>query len=1186
MSDEPEIKVDIPKPGIHHGGKNVDSIVVSPNRRYAATWSEADKSIVGWSFIKGQSELQFEATASLREDFGDEFSLDELVTVSDFGHVAIRVKRNDKNPVNFEIINLATKRRLELKAPDIDEFPSYRWLYQKNGDFVLVLREPKYRAFVFSAKIYQSPMKRNLEKYKLTHMIELTSFTDCIITIDGKLLIINKRIIYTLAQWDLNSLSFEQQYILDWPLNTSTIGARFNHKKTLLAVFGRSPKDYSTKTFDDKVYVYSVERGVKMNMYTYKNNVIIDQAHFIASDVGERLLVIYRRGDSQESNYDIMDSWTLRDPVNAKPLFRVSNGSNSYFDFCTVKDDQIIGVHNGKPWIQDLVKDKWVSYLRETLHDYNEINTPSSGSIVEQMIKDAVGIYDYKLVDDDSSWVERTPLGKESFRGHLLRWDLDCGEDQVILEASKFDVTTEKWVSAGKPRNILPESHVERESRINFVVQCQLLYNDDFAILTPMGLFVWTVMPSGIRLIYFWGDTESEYQKTHVGVAKILHKIQMLKLSFTGNTLPPPDFDHILLCYEKFSMGKDRDITEPFRELLSDYIKTHELLALHGEFLLKRMIYNHKDNWIELICDECTQKYIDDSMQFGFLSIIVSSFPSLCQRHPSLVTKFMAKVALQIPHSEKSEIIDNLSTASHLHHYGRENQLYEASIVTRTFNNIKSASEKFSKKHPYFHTFFTFLFVPMWPILIYQFYQKAYNPDLYYQPTIKLLIPLPQYATYPKNTRGALDFFYPIKNPFVNQSTSNEVYHWWNGEALLNYKWNTFGKYYYYSIWFVYTLFLLCFAAVATIHEDQIDWSVASGLLIATIVLGCFHLLIEIRQFTITPKSYVTNLWNFFDVCAYLFPVVSSIIWLHNREIPTWVVTISILMLEVKFLLFFRAIRFFGVYFAIMIGVAVRVFSFLLILGLIVIAFAHSLHLLLRPAEPISMDVASFNDDPNNPWNLVSTMNSILDDGTVSEDAVLISMPSENTNLFVGWDTSLLAVYYMLNGDTGPYSSWNVKDNPVLILITVGFSFFTKLYLMSLFIGLLGRAIDERNNREAYLQQKAEIMYEIELVYLFPSQRRWKHWFPEIIYYEAHVDQVRKFVRRIQSGEMVVHEPPRLSSDLLRILELNEAESKSQEKERIREAEREKLDRMMETIEKLKALVPLPDEGSEKGKKT
>ncbi|CAB5380459.1 unnamed protein product [Rhizophagus irregularis] len=50
---------------------------------------------------------------------------------------------------------------------------------------------------------------------------------------------------------------------------------------------------------------------------------------------------------------------------------------------------------------------------------------------------------------------------------------------------------------------------------------------------------------------------------------------------------------------------------------------------------------------------------------------------------------------------------------------------------------------------------------------------------------------------------------------------------------------------------------------------------------------------------------------------------------------------------------------------------------------------------------------------------------------------------------------------------------------------------------------------DSNNERVSYLKQKAEILTEIELFYLLPNQRRWKSWFPEVIYYYANVDRTR-----------------------------------------------------------------------------
>ncbi|CAG8713350.1 26985_t:CDS:1, partial [Racocetra persica] len=92
-----------------------------------------------------------------------------------------------------------------------------------------------------------------------------------------------------------------------------------------------------------------------------------------------------------------------------------------------------------------------------------------------------------------------------------------------------------------------------------------------------------------------------------------------------------------------------------------------------------------------------------------------------------------------------------------------------------------------------------------------------------------------------------------------------------------------------------------------------------------------------------------------------------------------------------------------------------KVFSFLVVLGILVLAFAHSLHLLLRRTSEYSYNQPSFFDDANNPWNLVPTYQFISSNGTVGE-STLIETPDDNMNWFTMFGTSVLAVYFMLTG--------------------------------------------------------------------------------------------------------------------------------------------------------------------------
>ena len=107
-------------------------------------------------------------------------------------------------------------------------------------------------------------------------------------------------------------------------------------------------------------------------------------------------------------------------------------------------------------------------------------------------------------------------------------------------------------------------------------------------------------------------------------------------------------------------------------------------------------------------------------------------------------------------------------------------------------------------------------------------------------------------------------------------------------------------------------------------------------------------------------------------------------------------------------------------------------------------------------------------------------------------------------------------MYLFLTGDSSSLSGWSpTENNAPIIVLTILFSFVIVVYLMNLFIGLLNMAIEKDNDRAFYLIQKAEILAEIELLYLLPFQRRWKRWFPEVIHYRARLDVARKYVKNV-----------------------------------------------------------------------
>ncbi|PKY59851.1 hypothetical protein RhiirA4_482957 [Rhizophagus irregularis] len=275
-----------------------------------------------------------------------------------------------------------------------------------------------------------------------------------------------------------------------------------------------------------------------------------------------------------------------------------------------------------------------------------------------------------------------------------------------------------------------------------------------------------------------------------------------------------------------------------------------------------------------------------------------------------------------------------------------------------------------------------------------------------------------------------------IWNEFLyKQKSILFFYNWWNFAAIIDYKWNTFGRVYYYLIWLFYTIFYICYSLASTLEQNSISDFYFKLLFIISIIFASIFLIFEIRYCLWNYKIYFNDFWNLFDVGAYLLSIITSTFWLINKSPPLWFTAISIILLSFEFLLFFRVFKSFGIYFAIMIGVAKTVFPFLVLLFFIVLGYAQAFFIVLRSN--------SINDD-NDPWNIATKYNFINSDGTINNNiTTIIQDPDSNTNLFNWFFTSLLAVYNLLTGDSGSLSLFTYREHPTMTILLVTFTFFT-----------------------------------------------------------------------------------------------------------------------------------------------
>ena|SRR5436305_882498 len=138
------------------------------------------------------------------------------------------------------------------------------------------------------------------------------------------------------------------------------------------------------------------------------------------------------------------------------------------------------------------------------------------------------------------------------------------------------------------------------------------------------------------------------------------------------------------------------------------------------------------------------------------------------------------------------------------------------------------------------------------------------------------------------------------------------------------------------------------------------------------------------------------------DLGANSLPIITSIYYFINGIPPFWVTAFSALLLNFKFLTFFRAFQSYGKYFAIIIGVAKEISPFLVVLFIIIFGFAYAFYVTLGPY---------------NPSDLATTFNSVDPDGIISSSPTLVQSVDSNTNMFNWLPTAILAMYLFLTGN-------------------------------------------------------------------------------------------------------------------------------------------------------------------------
>ncbi|KAF0524645.1 hypothetical protein F8M41_015097 [Gigaspora margarita] len=674
--------------------------------------------------------------------------------------------------------------------------------WQKEIDFLSFIDNGN--IIMINAEYYRAYVfsSNDNKSWSCKSIIELQYFKKIYITPKGKLIIFNDTI-NEISMWDIDDLSIKTRILIEWRHILKHI--ELSDVEELLIVCTEDKKFKETN-----LYVFSTETGLNLSSFS-TIKVIIDRFHFIASQKGERLLYRFTRIPGKYT-FCLMDPYNLKNAISANKLFESKQIQEPYI----IKTDKIIYINDGKVLIEKLVPDDWIEYLRKKLKDTNSITTPSKNT--------------FDLITKIINETRYDPPYSNEFEGKFLKWSLEINDKSVMLIANKLNTSIKKQLE------ILPS--LKNINSKYYIVHCEVLENDDLVTITRIGIFIWTYNKlSGIKMHYYWNDwndrlVDFDFEKTRFK--------NLFKDWKSGRILPASSYETIL---------KNLDVQfgekELFKAFLQSNIDYEFYLTCYGKDLMKAFIDQKDDKWILNLVYGCIMMCVQNKnyliSKISLLSIIFENFYELLENHSAFILTVLSLTTFIAP----STIVNTKSTSPHLSSHGKYCHLSKMSYFDVLTSNL------------WIHY-----------IGFFQKYKKYFHQSSFHN-SIILAIPLPNFISYPKEYNFWKDLLLPSLCPFSAtkkfEMVDEELYKSLNGEALLEFKWNTYGWKYYFAIWAIYTIFLGSFIIVSTL-SDNISWFYQKIFLYVVIILGFWHLFIELCQlFIYTPASYLTSSWNYLD---------------------------------------------------------------------------------------------------------------------------------------------------------------------------------------------------------------------------------------------------------------------------------------------------------------------------------
>ncbi|CAG8505804.1 8448_t:CDS:2, partial [Dentiscutata erythropus] len=884
-----------------HNEKKITKIVCSPKLKYVATWSDEDMSACIYS-IEDQMNPEFEKCYSLKEQvehgLSEEMKNDFLkakkyeLKLSDQKHIVLMpYNKGYRHAALFTLEHTLKHYEVKILEPKDNKKEIIESNFIVNeGDYYLLIRGEKNYKKNDSTNSITGYIFELCGKLKKMFRISKYNYSkDHIVLHNNGYIFIYKHDTHIIMAWNTITLESIAYLTTEWEINCIR-NIVINEEATLLAIW-----------INNFIYIYSIKFQLMISIHNVGYNII--KCHFISFEDREWLLVICK-----QKHFYLLDPYIFTEKRNKETEEISELELNQLY---LIKYSMVFYIDENKLKVQKFPK-SWMYKL-------NNVNSNLVATeVFEEIEKDDESI-PYQLDD---------------------KWDIKNHQNKVILSYNNVDSV----------KTDIPYSGVNNVDSVKIdipytgIKRIKLLKNKDLLMSMrdehedcPSGnIYIWTIanvkeIPK-IRLSYFWSSSTS-FQKEYKEYLPYL---------------PPPEFEIEL------KIEKHETIHELNELIIEDYANSRFKLSLYGRRLMEHLLENEKFEFIEMLLKNIINLTIKNSdksfiSNLPLVKIVTYNFRAL-SHYSEIINWFLCKIAFFVPDDTLSEIISTNSTSNHLQKFGEYPNIFDISLI---YLKIESFLNLVVTNFKHFKHLLKFV-IPL----------PKFSPHKRKKKTVKLVFPLMGLTDYSIGSylMRKLDFEYNIMEKkfivFIDTlfdayssfgfSPETNLYELWIGEALLTYKWNTYGRAIHITTLIIHIFCLICFV-LTVISYDQIRPFIRLFILSIVIVitfidyiLDLIYLIYESRMRKIDILFFTAD-----TIATYfmLFAASTIIYYKDSKSYSGWFysidnnylnlsayITFAILLLELKILLNIHTFEFFGTEFAIIFGVFNEVLPFIVTL--------------------------------------------------------------------------------------------------------------------------------------------------------------------------------------------------------------------------------------------------------------